>query len=64
MVLTQFQYSLSAWMGSVYLRMNNRHNTGLLWDEALHHNWRTDRKRLKYRAAFVRFWQIRIADTL
>jgi len=43
-VLTQFQHSPSAWMGSVYLHTSNRHNKFLLWDEAPRHIWRTGRK--------------------
>jgi hypothetical protein len=49
-------------MDSVYLNMNNRHSKFPPWDEVSRHNWRIDKKRLKYQAAFVRFLQTRIAD--
>jgi hypothetical protein len=40
----QFQHSLSAWIGSVYLHTSNRYNKFLLWGEVWRRNWRTDRK--------------------
>jgi len=49
-------------MGSVDLNMNNTHNRFPPWDEGLHHNWRIDSKRLKYRAAFALVFQTRIVD--
>jgi len=49
-------------MDSVYLNMNNRHSKFLSGDEVPCRNRRTDKKRLKYWAAFAQLSQIRIAD--
>jgi hypothetical protein len=49
-------------MGNAYLNMSKRHNNHPLLVVILRHNWRIDKKRLKYRAAFVRFWKNCIAD--
>jgi hypothetical protein len=45
---------------SVDRHTSNKHNKHLPWDAALRRNWRTDKKRFRYQAAFARFWQIRI----
>jgi hypothetical protein len=42
--------------------MNNKRNNHLLWGVVLRRNWRIDKKRLKYQAAFARFWQSHNSD--
>jgi hypothetical protein len=51
-------------MDNACLNTNKKRNNHLLLDEVLRHNWRTDKKRLRYQVAFVRFWKNYIVGKL
>jgi hypothetical protein len=49
------QHFLFVSMDNVCLNTNKTHNSHPIWGGVLRRNWRIDKRRLKYQAAFVRF---------